>query len=163
LPVALWRIPLNPQTLGRIEPSRHARYVRVVDGTTGNLNGVLVCNQVPSGRSVWTVKLQGKARTPFVAEIHIGTQVSGKYFPRANGPSAYLWLTDKEGADGVLTIPVPAGRTVTVHYNDGRTEETVGGALQVKLDHTWQHESPMITGLTPAEIQAEAQFQPIDP
>jgi hypothetical protein len=30
----------------------------------------------------------------------------------------------------------------------------------VKLDHTWQHQSPLITGLTTAEIQTEAQFQP---
>ena len=101
--------------------------MRVVDGTTGSLHRVLVCNQVPPGRSVWTVKLQGEPRAPFDAEIHIGTQVSGRYFPRANGPSAYLWLTDEQEAGGVLTIQAPAGRTVILHYNDGGTEQTVGG------------------------------------
>jgi hypothetical protein len=160
LPVALWRIPLDPQTLGKGTTSAHARYVRVVDGTTGNLHGVFVCSQVPTGRSVWTVKLKGELRTPAIAEIHIGGQVSGRFFPRANGPSAYVWLTDTNAVGGVLTVQVPDGRAVTLHYNDGRTEQTVGGALQVKLDHTWQHQSPMITGLTTAEIQTEAKFQP---
>jgi hypothetical protein len=160
LPVALWRIPLDPQTLGTVKASAHSRYVRVVDGTTGNLHGVLVCSKVPTGRSVWTVKSKGKLRTPLIAEINIGSQVSGRFFPRANGPSAYVWLTDEHAVGGVLTIQIPDGRTVTLHYNDGQTEQTVGGALQVKLDRTWQHQSPMIAGLTTAEIQAEAQFQP---
>ena len=160
LPVALWRIPLDSQTLGQIKSSRHTRFVRVVDGTTGNLNGVLVCDQVPSGRSVWTVQLQGEQRAPIDAAIHIGDKVSGRFFPRANGPSAYVWLSDKQMADGVLTIPVPAGRQATVHYNDGQTEQTTGGSLRVKLNHTWQHQSPMITGLTVAEIQAGAYSQP---
>ena len=160
LPVAFWRIPLDPDALGRIKTSRHARFVRVVDGTTGNLNGVLVCNQVPAGRSVWTVKLQGEPRAQLVAGIQLGKEVSGRYFPRQNGPSAYLWLTDEKGVAGVLAIQVPAGRLATLHYNDGQREQTVGGVLQVKLDHTWQHQSPMITGLTTKEIQAGAQFQP---
>jgi len=160
LPVALWRIPLDPQTLGKVTTSAHARYVRVVDGSTGNLHGVLVCSKVPTGRSVWTVKFKGELRTPVIAEIHIGNQVSGRFFPRANGPSAYVWLTDTNAVGGVLTVQVPDGRAATLHYNNGQTEQTVGGALQVKLDHTWQHQSPLITGLTTAEIQTEAQFQP---
>jgi hypothetical protein len=160
LPVALWHIPLDPQTLGTVKASAHARYVRVVDGSTGNLHGVLVCSKVPAGRSVWTVKFEGELRTPLMAEIHIGTQVSGRFFPRANGPSAYVWLTDAHVGSGVLTIQVPDGRAVTLHYNDGQTEQTVGGTLLVKLNRTWQHQSPMIIGLTAAEIQAEAQFQP---
>ncbi len=162
LPVALWRIPLDPQTLGAVKSSRHARFARVVDGTTGNLHGVLVCDQVPRGRSVWTVNLYGEGREPFVADIHVGDQVRGRYFPRANGPSAYVWLADEHCAGGVLELHVPAGRTVTVHYNNGHTEQTIGGSLPVKLDRTWQHESPMITGLTTAEIQNGAQFQPVE-
>ena len=159
LPVALWRIPLYPQTLGQIKCSQHSRFVRVVDGATDNLNGVLVCDDVPSGQSVWTVNLQGKSRAPLAAEIHIGDKVSGRFFPRANGPSLYVWLSDEQIGDGVLTIQVPANRQVIIHYNDGTTEQAAGGSLQVKLDHTWQHLSPMITGLTTTEIQAEAHYE----
>jgi len=161
LPVALWRLPLDPQTLGPAKLSPHARYVRVVDGTTSNLNGVLVCDQVPKGRSIWTMKLPGTRREPFVADIQIGTQVRGRYFPRATGPSAYLWLADNHSVGGVLTLRIPAGRTVTLHYNDGQTEQAVGGTLAVKLDGIWQHVAPMITGLNPDELgKARVSFQP---
>jgi hypothetical protein len=161
LPVALWRLPLDPQTLGPAKLSSRARYVRMVDGTTGNLNGVLVCDQVPKGRSTWTMELPGAHRAPFVADIQIGSQVRGRYFPRANGPSAYLWLADNHSAGGVLTLRIPAGRIVTLHYNDGQTEQTVGGTLAIKLDGTWQHVAPMITGLSPDElVEARVMFKP---
>jgi hypothetical protein len=31
------------------------------------------------------------------------------------------------------------------------------------LDRAWQHESPLVIGLTPAEIQASAAFEPSQP
>jgi hypothetical protein len=49
-----------------------------------------------------------------------------------------------------------------VHYNDDGTGQTTGGSLHVSLDRTWQHASPMVTGLSPKEIMMGAAFKPLE-
>lgn len=160
LPVALWRIPLATEGLSVAEASPHARFVRVVDGSTGNVHGVVVCNQVPKGRNTWTLRLRGQSRTPLEPTFRIGDNVRGRSFQRASGTTAYVWLEPSSKQTGTLVLRVPPGRQASVHTNDGHLEPSRDGVLRITLDHAWQHQSPMIAGLTAAEIQAGAAFQP---
>jgi hypothetical protein len=80
-------------------------------------------------------------------------------FVRNEVPYVYLWLVDGS-PKGVLKIRVPAGRRASVHNNDGRTDESSGGELTVVLDGAWQHTSPLVTGITAAEMQGWATFEP---
>jgi hypothetical protein len=160
LPVAVWRIPLRAEGCEVVETSRGARFLRVVDGSTGNLHGVLVCERVPKGSRSWTVRLRGQLQPPLEPNFRIGDDVRGRSFQRATGTTAYVWLVEASQRTGTLALRVPAGRQASVHYNDGRIEQPRDGILQVVLDRTWQHESPMISGLTAAEIQAASRFEP---
>ena len=160
LPLGLWRIPLRAEGCEVAEPAKGARFVRVVDGSTGNLHGVLICERVPKGSRSWTVRLRGQPQPPVEPNFRIGDDVRGRMFQRATGTTAYVWLTESSQRTGTLTLRVPTGRQASVHYNDGRIEQPHEGILQVVLDRTWQRESPMISGLTAAELQAGARFEP---
>jgi hypothetical protein len=160
LPVAVWGIPLAPDGLTAIVDSSNARYLRVVDGSTGNTDGLVVCSNVPQGRSVWTLHLKGQPRTPLNPDVEIGAQVRGRMFLRNEVPHVYLWRADSKTASGILQIHVPAGHEVSVHYNDGKTERSRGGELTLQLDDDWRHESPLVIGLTASELQTLAHFVP---
>ncbi len=161
LPLGLWRIPLRLERCEVAEASEGARFVKVVDGSTGNLHGVLVCDHVTKGSHTWTLRLRGEVCAPVEPEFRVGDDVRGRSFQRASGATTtYVWLENASRRTGTLTVRVPAGRQAGVHYNDGLLEEARDGVLRITLDRSWQHESPMITGLTAAEIRADAEFQP---
>ena len=92
--------------------------------------------------------------------MQIGPHVFGRVFLRNTVPCVYLWLAEAGTPNGVLKIRVPAGRRASMHDNDGRTEESSGGELTVVLDRAWQRESPLVIGLTAAELQTLATFEP---
>lgn len=163
LPLGLWRIPLRAESCEVAETSRSARFLRVVDGSTGNLHGVLVCDRIARGSHTWTIRLRGQPQPPLDPNCRIGDDVRGRMFQRATGTTVYVWLTESAKQPSTLTLRVPAGRQASVHYNDGRIEQPRDGILQVVLDRTWQRESPMISGLAAAEIQAAARFEPAIP
>lgn len=160
LPVAAWRVPLAPDGLRTIAASAGARYITTVDGSTGNTHGVVVCEAVPQGRSTWTVRLQGQPRQTLNPCVQIGPHVRGRMFLRDGVGHIYLWLAETSTSSGVLTIRVPPGRNVSIHNNDGQTQEPVGGQLTVVLDRDWRHESPLVIGLTAEELQSLAAFEP---
>ena len=160
LPVAAWNIPLQAAGLKAVETSDHARFVGIVDGSTENLHGLVVCENVLPGKSVRKVCLQGASREPVVPTLHIGRHVAGRMFLRNGVPSVYLWRVAEDAPDGTLTISVPAGRKAAVHYNNGKIDEVEGGVLTVRFDRTWFTESPMITGLTQKELASMATFEP---
>jgi hypothetical protein len=160
LPVAAWNIPLRAAGLKAAKTSDHARFVTIVDGSTENLHGLVVCENVVPGKSVRSVRLQGTPREPVEPTLQIGRQVAGRMFLRNGVPYVYLWRVGKDAPDGVLTIRVPVGRKAAVHYNNGKINETAGGVLTVKFDRTWFTESPMITGLTQKELTSTATFEP---
>ncbi len=150
LPLAVWRIPLSGRGL-EVESPKNGRFIPIVDGSSGNLHGVAVCRDVKPGRNEWTFQLKGEARPFEDPQIAIGGLVLGRMFLRNGVPHAYVWLA--EGAANCrLTINVPKGRKVQVHYNDGATGETTGGALDVKVGKDWPLKSPMIIGLTKQEL-----------
>jgi hypothetical protein len=158
LPVAVWRVPLAPSGITATAQQGNARYVAVTDGSTGNSHGVVVLNNVPKGRSKWSVVVKGQTRTPLQPQVQIGAHVRGRMFLRNEAPQIYVWLTDAQAPSGVLKIRVPEARIASVHYNDGKVERSIGGELPVVLDRNWRHESPLITGLTAEELQSLSSF-----
>jgi len=163
LPVAVWSIPLKAAGLNIAKTSENARFISIVDGSTGNLHGLDVCKNIVPGKNMYNVILQGSAREPVDPVLHIGRHVAGRLFLRNSIPHVYLWLSAKDSPEGVLKITVPQGRKVSVHYNSGKVEESQGGVLLVKLDRNWTTESPMITGLTNQELAASSVFEPAMP
>lgn len=160
LPLAVWRLPLEADACEVVAVSEGARFVPVVDGSTGNLHGIIVCDRVTAGTHTWTIRLRGKASAPVKPAFHIGSNVAGRSFLRASGETtAYVWLDGPGAPDGILTVTVAAGRAASVKYNDGTTAAAEEGVLRVRLDRDWRHESPMITGLTAAEIAARGVFR----
>ena len=129
LPVAIWRIPLTAQGLRAVDVSPNTRFVRVVDGSTENLHGIVVCQQVPSGKSIRTVRLTGAPRQTLDPAVRIGQHVRGRIFLRAGQPQAYLWLAEAESPTGVLKVRVPEGRTVSAHDNAGHSQSTTAARL----------------------------------
>jgi hypothetical protein len=160
LPVAVWNIPLKAAGLKVMGTSDKARFVPIVDGSTENLCGLVVCENISPGKSTRTVRLQGERREPVDPAVRVGQHVAGRMFLRNGIPYVYLWRIAEGSPEGVLGIKVPAGRNVTVHYNDGKTERAERGVLRVKLDRTWPTESPLVMSLTPNELASLATFEP---
>ena len=160
LPVAVWNIPLAAAGLKVAETSEKARFITIVDGSTENLCGVVVCESIVPGKSIRTVRLQGAPHEPVDPTVRVGQHVAGRMFLRNGVPYVYLWRVAEKAPEGVLHIRVPGGRRVTVHYNDGKIEQAEGGALAVKLDRTWATESPLVMGLTQKELASMATFEP---
>ena len=160
LPVAAWGIPLDKDSVKMIESSPNARWIPIMDGSTGNLHGIIVCRDISVGKTTLHVKLQGIGRQPFEPAFRLGQYVAGRCFLRNGTPHAYLWLSEEKLMSGILRIHTPAGKKVRLHYNDGRVETSANGLLNVMLDPTWQHTSPLVTGLTPSELTTGATFEP---
>ena len=156
LPIAVWRIPLAGKGLTSQGPG-NGRFIPIVDGATENLHGLAVCRDVKAGHGEWTYELKGTPRPFMDPEIHIGHSVLGRIFVRDGVPHAYVWLINGE-RDGMLSIKVPPGRHVRVHYNDGTGEEVTGGAIQVRIGQDWSIKSPMITGLEAREVETCAMW-----
>jgi hypothetical protein len=156
LPIAVWRIPFAGKGLS-VESPANARFLPIVDGSTGNLHGVAVCREVKAGRNEWIFELKGEARPFEDPQIVLGDSVLGRMFLRNSVPHAYLWLAEG-AAPARLTITAPSNRKVQVHYNDGTTEETTGGTLSVRLSGDWPTKSPMVIGLTNQELRDNAQL-----
>ena len=148
LPVAAWNIPLRAAGLKVAETSGDTRFVTIVNGSTENLHGLIVCEHVLPGKTSRKVRLQGASRASVDPTLPIGQHVVGRMFLRNGVPYAYVWRIAEDGPEGVLKISVPAGRRVAVHYNDGKVEKAEGSVLAVRLDRTWATESPLIMGLT---------------
>ena len=164
LPVGIWRIPLRAGSSKVAKVPKGARFVPVVDGSTDNLHGLIVLDHVKKGHKTLTIRLSGEPRTPLEPGFNVGSDVKGRSFQRASGvTTAYVWLENSFQGTGTLTVRVPSGRQASVHYNDGRLEEAHDGILRIKLDRAWQQTSPMIIGLTAAEIQTSAEFLPDPP
>jgi len=160
VPVAAWNIPLKTAGLKVAETSKEARFITIVDGSTENLCGVVVYENVVPGRSIRTVRLQGAPREPVDPTVRVGQHVAGRMFLRNGVPYVYLWRVAEKAPEGVLNIRVPGGRRVAVHYNDGKIEQAAGNVLAVKLDRTWATESPLVMGLTQKELASMATFEP---
>jgi hypothetical protein len=161
LPLGVWRIPLKAGSCEAEGLPQGARFVPVVDGSTDNLHGVLVCGHVRKGSHAWTFRLRGEPRQPVEPGFRVGDEVRGRCFYRASGPTAYVWLADGCARRvGTLAIRVPEGRPVKAYYNDGQVVQPKDGLLRIMLGQGWQYEAPMVSGLTAAEIQAAADFQP---
>ena len=118
----------------------------VTDGNTGNLNGLVICENVPTGKTVKRVKLAGRPRDPECMDFRVGDLVSGRVFVRDGVPQAYLWRND--GVQKVtLELPVPQGEDIRALYVDGsivRPDEN--NMLRIVLDEDWAHESPLVSG-----------------
>jgi hypothetical protein len=160
LPVAAWSIPLQAAGLKATKASDHTRFIAIVDGSTENLHGLVVCESITPGKSVRNVNLQGASRKSIDPTLQIGPHVAGRMFLRNGVPYVYLWRVAKDATDGILKISVPADRKATVHYNNGKIEKAESGVLTVRFDQTWFTESPMIAGLTQDELASMATFEP---
>ena len=159
LPLGVWRVPLKAGSCEAQGLPKGARFIPIVDGSTDNLHGVFVCGRLRKGSHAWMFRLHGEARQPLEPGFRVGDEVRGRCFYRASGPTAYVWLADGCQRTGTLVLRVPSGRPVKAHYNDGQIAEPKDGVLRVTLGQGWQYESPMVSGLTAAEIQAAAEFQ----
>jgi len=159
LPVAAWNIPLKATGLNVVKASSNARFISIVDGSTENLHGLVISKDIVPGKNTRNVLLQGSARGFLDPTVRIGPHVAGRMFLRNGIPHVYLWLSAKDAPEGVLKVSVPHDRRLSVHYNNGKIEETQGGILVVKLDRTWTTESPMLTGLTNQELVSCATFE----
>jgi hypothetical protein len=159
LPVAVWNIPLQAAGLNVVKTSGGTRFVPIVDGSTENLHGLVVCKDVLPGKTVRKVQIQGVSRKPINPTLQIGSQVAGRMFLRNGVPYVYLWLVARDLPRGTLKIDTPKGRNVTVHYNNGKTQTAKNGALTVKFDQSWSTESPLIMGMTSDELARSAKFE----
>ena len=160
LPVAVWRVPLAPAGMSATSTSPNARFIFVVDGSTGNTHGLVVCNAIPQGRSTWTLHLQGQPREPVMPAVQIGPYVLGPHV-YAQWSSVCLSLAGRDGHSQRYSED-PASRWSHSERSQQRwphrgkqRRRADGGARRCR-----QHTSPLVTGLSAAEIQTFATFEP---
>ncbi|MEN6368005.1 MAG: hypothetical protein ABFC88_14465 [Thermoguttaceae bacterium] len=159
LPIAVWNIPLQAAGLNVAKTSESTRFVPIVDGSTENLHGLVVCKDISPGKTTRFVEIRGASRGPVDPTLRIGDHVAGRMFLRNGVPYVYLWLVARDSTRGTLKIDTPKGRNITVHYNNGKTQAARNGTLIVKFDQSWSTESPLVMGMTSAELARSAKFE----
>lgn len=107
LPLGLWHIPLAAGSCKAEPLPEGLRFVKIVDGSTGNLHGILVCENVTKGKHSWTVRIDGKAEPVRNASFAIGKEIRGRFFQRSTGPVAYVWRA-APGQDAGKVVITPA-------------------------------------------------------
>lgn len=156
LPVAVWKLPFDADTVKADSCPRGARFIPMTDGSSGNLHGVAVIEKVPAGKTEWVIGLKG-GRRPVRETLFTVGPVSGRSFRRDDGAEqAYLWLEQTLPYGGELRIPALSG---AVHYGDGSTEAVSNGVLRVRFTSEWFRESPRLSGV-PREQLLAAKFEP---
>ncbi len=159
LPVAVWRLPLLGTNVRTIGGSAETRWMSVIDGATGNLHGIIVCDQLPAGDSTRTVRLSGTPRASRSAEFSLGDALRGRTLYRDGIPHIYLWRAENV-SPGQVMLTLPRGYDVTVRYNDGQTVyPDEQGELAIRLTDDWMYEVPLVIGLSPDELQTLATYQ----
>jgi len=162
LPVAVWDIPLECRAGAEVECGRgiNGRFVRVRDRWTGNLHGVLVLKDIPSGTTRATVRLEGTAREPEVMQFEVSGLLGLRTFRSSEGPRTYFWRLDGV-APCKVTARVPAGTPAAVQLNDGTVVGPGGdGEMCFIVGDSWKDESPCMVGaetvLTGGTVDVEA-------
>jgi hypothetical protein len=157
LPLAVWDIPLQAESC-KETTSRDLRFLPILDGSSGNLHGIVECSNVPAGTSTRIVQVQGVPREPVQTTVAIGDSIQGRSFLRGDTPHVYLGMT--KGKNTKVSVIVPPGRTVYVQYNDESRVEPVDGKLEIKLNNEWPPFNPAwcprIVGMTAKEVEAQS-------
>src|SRR5690606_35783624 len=86
LPVAIWRLPLSGVDVHTQGDMTNTAWISVIDGVTGNLHGIVVCDHLPAGDSTRTVRLQGPPRAPRNANFSLGDALCGRTIHRMGTP-----------------------------------------------------------------------------
>lgn len=167
LPLALWRIPLDADREISAEGlPPHVRWLPVRDGWSGNLHGILVLTQVPSGESEWVLRLSGPTKPAASIDIGMNGLLAGRTMRMTEEVRTYLW---RENPDCRLkvTVRIPPGSPISAMYLDGTTVGAdAAGGLEVLLDEHWSHEAPTLIHGVPEPCGRDAvlairQVQPI--
>jgi hypothetical protein len=155
LPLAVWDIPLQAGSC-KETATPDCRFLPILDGTSGNLHGIVECRDVPAGTSICTIQVQGVPREPVQTTVAIGDSIKGRSFLRGDTPHVYLWMT--KGKNAKLSLTVPSERKVHVQYNDATQVQPVDGKLEIHLNNEWPPYNPAwcprIIGMTAKEVEA---------
>ncbi len=161
LPVALWKIPLDPKSCKSVEIPSFAEFKNILDHTTGNLHGLLLCKNIPAGQSKYQLRLSGLARSPqpsFVSLVE--GKVHAKTFYSQNIPYTYLWRADQT-PPGTLELTIPNDKEVRVLYNDRDHEEyPSSGKISIRFIDDWTAQVPVLIGLPAKELAERCNFIP---
>ncbi len=157
LPLAVWRLPLDPERGGRaVESSPGSRWIPVRDGWSGNLHGILALTDVPAGTSEWSLRVAGAAKPSGTIDFSVDGVLAGRTMRMTEETRTYFW---RETVDCRLKvrIRVPPGRPAAAMYLDGRTvRPDAEGNLEIVLDEHWSHEAPTLIGAAPVACGGDA-------
>lgn len=146
LPISLWRLPLSSEGVRVQCDSADVSWRSVADGFTGNLNGLVLFENVSKGRTVATLTLEGKAAHPRNPAFTIGDSIDAREVTVNHQPCVYLWRAD--GAkDITLELTLPRDGTAYALSTDGQKytpDET--GRITIPCTDQWQHESYVVYG-----------------
>lgn len=152
LPVTVWKIPLDTGTVTAASCSGGLSYKFVADKYTGNLHVLILLHDVKKGNRRFILSLNGKAKEPVDSYRQINADICGRTIHTLRGRSTYLWRRSKQGKYR-LDLLIPKRRSVFGIWNDGKkVVPDKDGILSLVFDETWQHETPLIYGVTTEEI-----------
>jgi hypothetical protein len=159
LPVALWKIPLDPKSIKSVEVSPAGQWKNLTDHTTGNLHGLLLCREIPAGRSECRICLTGLARSPQPSFFSLAQgKIHAKTFYVQNVPYTYLWRSEHT-PPGILELVVPGDKEVRVLYNDrDHTEYPSSGKLSIHFKDDWKTQAPVLVGIPANELDPNSIF-----
>ncbi|MBN1555344.1 MAG: hypothetical protein JXA11_11405 [Phycisphaerae bacterium] len=152
LPISLWRLPLAPENLTVTVDSADVSWRSVVDGFTGNLNGLLLFENVSKGRSVATLKLEGAPAQPRNLVFELGDSIRGREVTMNRRTCVYLWRADARD-EVSLELTFPTDRTVYAVSADGhKVTPDENGLLSISFTNRWQREFWLLYGASRDDI-----------
>ncbi len=154
LTLALWQLPLAAEGLQVRCDSPNAAWRSVADGFSGNLNGLVLLENVAKGRSSVTLTFQGTPAQPRYLEFQVGDSICGRAVTIGRQPCVYLWR-----ADGVkettLDKAIPGGRDVYALTMTGeQLRPDAQGRLILPFTERWQDECYLVHGVTREDMLA---------
>ncbi len=162
LPLSVWRLPLASATLTK--PLASLSWKSLIDGWTGNLHGLITLEQIPSGKSEWTITLAGAHREPASIDFDLGAGAKARTFNMLAGPRTCIW-SETPGHTKALVVTVPPHSKGYIRQNQG-TEIQPGpdGRMIVPLEfscHQWELHAPRLLGEAPVGAGGQAVLGPV--
>ena len=163
LPLAVWSIPVDADDVQGAIIGGRGRFLPVREGANGNLDGLVIVEDVPAGDSECVVRIRGRHRAPALVNFSIGDQVTGRVVHLREGARTYLWLTQQLQDQVKLRVSSGSGQAMRAMYLDGSfVESGPDGVVELTLDETWPRETICLENAIPVELGGDCSFSIVE-
>lgn len=144
VPLALWDIPILPNSVTKLTCPEGVRAKLVMNGFNNIAHGIATISHLKARDVVLTFNITGIYSVIEPGIKDLGNGINGRLFHTDDKDYVYLWRQDSTLAGDYILEYTPGQLQVTL--NDGTNVKAEGNLYTIPFDDAWKHETPVLIG-----------------